>query len=140
MANNPYVNKVTIGSQTVLDLTGDTVDAAHLAKGYTAHDMAGELIVGTMEAGGGGPTPAELTLTGDCSYRFYNGNWDWFITKYRSQITTNNVTDSSNMFLNTQLQSIPFNINFGDSTVNLDSMFFGALLRILPYLYNPKPN
>ena len=140
MANNPYVNKVTIGSQTVLDLTGDTVDAAHLAKGYTAHDMAGELIVGTMEAGGGGPTPAELTLTGDCSYRFYNGNWDWFITKYRSQITTNNVTDSSNMFLNTQLQSIPFNINFGTSTVKLDSMFFGALLRILPYLYNPKPN
>ena len=44
MANNPYVNKVTIGSQTVLDLTGDTVDSAHLAQGYTAHCADGSLI------------------------------------------------------------------------------------------------
>ena len=98
MANNPYVNKVTIGNQTILDLTGDTVDAAHLAKGYTAHDMAGEPIVGTMEAGGRGPTPAELTLTGECDYRFYDGKWDWFLTKYGSQITTNNVGNCNYMF------------------------------------------
>ena len=45
------------------------------------------------------------------------------------------------MFLNTQLQSIPFNINFGTSTVKLESIFNGAsFLRTLPYLYNPKPN
>ena len=140
MANNPYVNKVTIGNQTVLDLTGDTVDAAHLAKGYTAHDMAGESIVGTMEAGGRGPTPAELTLTGDCGYMFYNGNWDWFLSKYGSQITTNNVGNCNNMFYLTRLQSIPFNINFGTSTVNLALMFTYASLRTLPYLYNPKPS
>ena len=141
MANNPYVNKVTIGNQTVLDLTGDTVDAAHLAKGYTAHDMAGEPIVGTMEAGGGrGPTPAELTLTGDCDYRFYDGGWDWFLTKYGSQITTNNVSSCNTMFYGTNLQSIPFNINFGASTANLTSMFGSSKLRTLPYLYNPKPS
>ena len=51
MANNPYVNKVTIGSQTVLDLTGDTVDSAHLAQGYTAHCADGSLITGSMEQG-----------------------------------------------------------------------------------------
>lgn len=46
------VNKVVINNETKLDLTADTVDAAHLAKGFTAHDMRGESIVGTMESGG----------------------------------------------------------------------------------------
>ena len=46
------VNKVVINNETQLDLTADTVDAAHLAKGFTAHDMKGESIVGTMESGG----------------------------------------------------------------------------------------
>ena len=45
------VNKVVINNETKLDLTADTVDAAHLAKGFTAHDMKGESIVGTMESG-----------------------------------------------------------------------------------------
>ena len=134
------VNKVVLGEDTLIDLTGDTVSADKLSKGITAHNMAGEPIVGTMEAGGGrGPTPAELTLTGNCSYRFYGGNWDWFLTKYGSQITTNNVSDCSNMFHSTGFQSIPFNINFGTSMVNLSAMFYQSSLRILPYLYNPKP-
>lgn len=47
------VNKVVLGENTLIDLTGDTVSADKLAKGTTAHDMAGEPIVGTMEAGGG---------------------------------------------------------------------------------------
>lgn len=46
------INKVVINNETKLDLTADTVDAAHLAKGFTAHDMKGESIVGTMESGG----------------------------------------------------------------------------------------
>lgn len=49
------VNKVVINNETQLDLTADTVDAAHLAKGFTAHNMKGESIVGTMESSGGTP-------------------------------------------------------------------------------------
>ena len=45
------VNKVVINNETQIDLTADTVDAAHLAKGFTAHDMKGEAIVGTMDGG-----------------------------------------------------------------------------------------
>ena len=33
-------------------MTADTVDASHLATGYTAHNSAGELITGTMSGGG----------------------------------------------------------------------------------------
>ena len=49
------VNKVVINNETQLDLTADTVDAAHFAKGFTAHNMKGEAIVGTMESSGGTP-------------------------------------------------------------------------------------
>ena len=47
------VNKVVLGEDTLIDLTADTVSADKLSKGITAHNMAGEPIVGTMEAGGG---------------------------------------------------------------------------------------
>lgn len=43
------ISKVVYGTTVLFDLTSDTVDAAHLAKGYTAHDAAGDLIVGTLE-------------------------------------------------------------------------------------------
>ena len=43
------INKVVYGTTVLVDLTSDTVDAAHLAKGYTAHDAAGNLIVGSLE-------------------------------------------------------------------------------------------
>ena len=45
------VNKVVLGEDTLIDLT--TVSADKLSKGITAHNMAGEPIVGTMEAGAG---------------------------------------------------------------------------------------
>ena len=44
---NQYVNKVVIGGETKLDLTGDTVVPEKLAQGYKAHDKSGAPIVGT---------------------------------------------------------------------------------------------
>lgn len=40
------INKVIYGGETLIDLTGDTVDAAHLLTGYTAHDKSGAVITG----------------------------------------------------------------------------------------------
>lgn len=49
------VNKVEYNDngqlKTLIDLTADTVTADKLAKGYTAHDMSGNIITGTMESG-----------------------------------------------------------------------------------------
>lgn len=53
---NQYVNKVTVNGSTILDLTADTVDAAHLLSGYTAHDASGAPITGTATSGGGAVT------------------------------------------------------------------------------------
>jgi hypothetical protein len=43
------ISKVIYAGRTLVDLTSDTVDAAHLAKGYTAHDAGGEAVTGTHE-------------------------------------------------------------------------------------------
>lgn len=52
MANNPYNNKIQLSDGTTLiDLTSDTVTAANLAQGVTAHDASGAPITGTMSGG-----------------------------------------------------------------------------------------
>lgn len=43
-------NKVVLGGETKLDLTSDTVEAAYLLSGVTAHDKSGAQIVGTLVA------------------------------------------------------------------------------------------
>lgn len=47
MANN----KIILGDEVLIDLTGDTVTPETLAEGYTAHAANGELIVGTAKGG-----------------------------------------------------------------------------------------
>jgi hypothetical protein len=47
------VNKVIYAGDTLIDLTADTVTAETLAEGVTAHNAAGEPIVGVMTGGGG---------------------------------------------------------------------------------------
>lgn len=45
---NQYVSKVVLANGTVLmDLTGDTITAANLLEGVTAHDKSGAAITGT---------------------------------------------------------------------------------------------
>lgn len=45
------INKVVLSGEVKLDLSSDSVTPETLAKGVTAHNAAGELITGTMEAG-----------------------------------------------------------------------------------------
>lgn len=42
-------SKVIYAGETLIDLTADTVSAEHLEEGYTAHDRAGNGIVGTLK-------------------------------------------------------------------------------------------
>ena len=42
------VNKVVFGNTTLIDLTDDTVTAGKLLDGETAHDKAGDIIIGTL--------------------------------------------------------------------------------------------
>lgn len=50
MAENQYVNKVVLSNgETLIDLSGDTADAAHVLKGSTFHDKSGAPVTGTCE-------------------------------------------------------------------------------------------
>ena len=41
------ISKVIYGNTTLIDLTSDTVDAAHMLSGYTAHGADGEAVTGS---------------------------------------------------------------------------------------------
>ena len=43
---NQYKNKIIYGGQTLIDLTGDTITAADLLTGVTAHDKSGAPVTG----------------------------------------------------------------------------------------------
>ena len=47
MPENTYVNKLIVDSETKFDLSSDTITAADLAYGVTAHDRSGAPITGT---------------------------------------------------------------------------------------------
>ena len=54
-------SKVVYGTDILVDLTEDTVEAAALLEGYSAHDKAGETVVGslsviTIHTGSGSPS------------------------------------------------------------------------------------
>lgn len=49
MPNTKYNSKIVYFGETLMDLTEDTIDAASLLKGKTAHDKSGAPITGTCE-------------------------------------------------------------------------------------------
>lgn len=56
MANNPYVNKVVYGGDTLIDLTDATATADKILQGYTAYGADGQKLTGTATGGGGSVT------------------------------------------------------------------------------------
>ena len=88
-------------------------------------NMSTEIASITTGGGGGGLPEGALNITGDCSYRFANNGWNWFIEEYGDQITTS-ITKGENMFQNSdKLTNIPFNINVKGGQY-YGSMFYGC--------------
>lgn len=84
------VNKVIYGGVTLVDLTNDSVTPETLAAGVTAHDAAGDPIVGIMEPASGKCYQAGETAPDDTDLlwidtangnliKFHNGT-DWETT------------------------------------------------------------
>ena len=63
------INKVIYGGNALMDLTEDTVSAASLLSGTTAHDKRGEPVTGTLVIQhyytGSGEPSASLGVDGD---------------------------------------------------------------------------
>lgn len=63
------ISKVDFGKITLIDLTGDSVNAASLLRGKTAHNAAGEQVVGEVDLinvyTGSGEPSSDLGSDGD---------------------------------------------------------------------------
>lgn len=71
MATNTYNSKVIFNGEVLMDLTGDTVTAAQLLKGITAHGKDGAPITGTCDwdaATGDATAAAAEILSGKTAY------------------------------------------------------------------------
>lgn len=90
-----------------------------------------------------GPTTSDLTVTGNCQYRFANGGWDWVIEKYGDQITTHDIISIDGMFSYSNVDKIPFSINLSDNKTGgfrMDRIFYMCYnLTELPYIENAVP-
>ena len=74
MADKIY-NKIVWGNETLIDLTGDTVEEQYIIQNKTAHDRSGKIITGTCtyDADTSGATAtADEILAGEVAY--CNGN------------------------------------------------------------------
>lgn len=87
----------------------------------------------------GSPPESAFVISGDCSYKFANGGWDWFIEQYGNKITTNNINNASSLFLGSKIHSIPFEINLGGNIFYIRNMFDSCYyLRDLPIVNVPE--
>ena len=90
-----------------------------------------------------GAPPAEaFVISGDCSYRFAYGGWDWFINQYGNQITTKDITGMNCMFAYcNMLEEIPFDINGHSNIQQSMSRMFGncEALKFIPKI-SGKPS
>jgi hypothetical protein len=100
------------------------------------------LVSVNVPSGGGGDLPDEaFNITGDCSYRFANGGWDWFIDAFGNQIATNDITNCTYMFYYNKLYTIPFDINCKSGRdIDMSYMFNYADIRQQPpRIINARP-
>ena len=109
---------------------------------YKPSEMAAA-ITAISGGGGGSGVPAEaLALSGDCSYLFYNNNWEWFWNTYKDSITTSDMTGAKSMFHSFYGDAassvvLNFRANYG---VNTDNMFYNCSNKVVSKIVNLKPN
>lgn len=107
------MSKYVIDSATLASI-GDAVrEKDGTTEAILVSDIATRIKAIPQEGGGGGlEIPEEaFTITGDCNYRFSGGGWDWFVEQIGNQISTKDLLSTQYMFQNSNLESIPFDIN-----------------------------
>lgn len=102
-------NKLTAIADSIRTKTGST-------NKLTLDEMP--TAISNISSGGGDLPEEAFNITGDCSNRFANGGWDWFINNYGNRVTTNSITRTKGMFWDSDVTSIPFDINLNSTRSN----------------------
>ena len=108
---------------------------------YKPSEMAAA-ITAISGGGGGSGVPAEaLVFSGDCSYKFYNNNWEWFWNTYKDSITTSDMTGATSMFHGFYGAASSIVLNFrANYNVKTDNMFYNCSNKAVSKIVNFKPN
>ena len=66
-----------------------------------------------VPTGGGGAEglPESIVFSGDCTGVFKNGTWDWAIGLAGDRMSTSDISNLSNTFKGSALETIPFDLN-----------------------------
>ena len=128
------MSKYVIDSSTLTSIA----DAVRTKGGTTDPIVVSDIptAITNLPSGGGGDLPEEaFTISGNCSYRFANNGWNWFIEKFGDKITTEKISSAQYMFPNVSLEKIPFDINLSTSgNINIDNIFYNSNIKTLPYI------
>lgn len=97
---------------------------------YKPSEMASA--IAAIETGGGGiGIPEEAyTITGNCQYKFAYGGWDWFVKGYGDKITTSKIDNANYMFYQSEIEEIPFDINFDGTSYRIPSYMFSTCEKL----------
>jgi hypothetical protein len=109
------INKVIFGNQTLIDLTSDTVTAADLASGVTAHDASGATITGTNTYDS--DTSDATALVGE----ILSGKTAYARGSKLTGTMPNNGAIDIDITAKAQVVSVPQGYHDGSGTVQIDS-------------------
>lgn len=130
MANNPNVNKVVYGNQTVIDLTNDNVTPSDVLTGKSFHDGSGAQQTGTLDPYVVGDT-AETDIDDADYFPFYDSSasgkrkslWSnikaklktYFDTLYQTLADSDSWSSSATVDSNNQVTFTGLNDTYGYS-------------------------
>ncbi len=123
------ITAISGGGEPVIEALSITANGT-----YTAPDgVDGYSPVTVNVPQSGSPPDSAFVISGNCSYRFANSGWDWFIEQYGNRITTKDISNADNMFyMSKNIKTIPFEINLLYDGCNVSGMFFGTNLEKIP--------
>lgn len=103
---------------------------------YTATDCDGYSPITVNVPQDGGPPEEAFVLSRNCGSRFAYDGWAWFFDQYKDRITTDKITSFANMFYDTSITEIPFDLNLTSyASVQASSAFSNATKLIkVPYI------
>ncbi len=133
MAENEYVNKVVYDGDTLIDLTEDTVTAATLMSGYTAHDRSGASITGTgsyVESVNGQNGVVTLTIPPTMTILSYgHSTWADFLAAYETNtIVYCRASSNSNPATGTQTRmAFMAYVNSGENPTNVEFQYYRSV-------------
>ena len=129
--------------ETTLTAIGDAVrEKDGSTEGILVSQLAAK-IKNIPQGGGGEDLPDEaFVITGNCHYRFAHNGWNWFIDMYGNKITTKDIRNATQMFANSDIENIPFALNFWQGTDYIDCTYLfstNSKLKTVPVMNNFKP-